>query len=205
LKLVIAKALKMKHQVFFIICLLMFGTTCEVYSMTRVKGWINAIKPGTFEQKDATGDTETSGQKLFTEAEMQVLTALKKREEELKVKEALHEQRAKELKSLSQQIEQKLDQMRRLQAEIETRQSDRKELDEKDISRMVKYYETMDPERTAVFFNQMDRVTATHLIMRMNPRKASAVLELLDPKVAVDITERVTQFKQGRAEAMSVQ
>ena len=95
--------------------------------------------------------------------------------------------------------------MRRLQAEIETRQTNRKEMDEKDISRMVRYYETMDPERTAVFFNQMDRVTAMHLIMRMNPRKASAVLELLDPQVAVDITERVTRFKQGRQEAAGKQ
>lgn len=190
------------HCTILFMLLLLFGTTCEVYSMTMAKDWINKIRPGTFEETDATGDVEAKETgPAFTEAESKVLTALKKREEELRIKEALHEQRAQELKSLSQQIEQKLDQMRRLQAEIESRQSTRKQMDEKDISRMVRYYETMDPERTAVFFNQMDRVTAMHLIMRMKPRNASAVLQLVDPEVAVDITERVTRFKQGRAEA----
>ena len=200
-----AKVLKMKTPVLFLFAFLLFGTTCEVYSMTQVKDWINKVRPGTFETADATGDTKVVTQRVFTESEMKVLTALKQREEELKAKELLHEQRAKELKSLSQQIEQKLDEMRRLQAEIEQKQTNRKELDEKDISRMVRYYETMDPERTAVFFNQMHRVTAMHLIMRMNPRKASGVLELLDPKVAVDITERVTRFKQNRSETLAVQ
>lgn len=196
-----SKLLKMKHQVFFLALILSFGMTCEGYSMTMAKDWINKIRPGTFEQEDSTSDVEESRRREFSEAEMQVLTSLKKREEELRRKEALHEQKAKELKSLSQQIEQKLDQMRNMTAEFEAKKAERKEMDEKDISRMVRYYETMDPERTAIFFNQMDRLTAMHLIMRMNPRKASAVLELLDPQVAVDITERVTRFKQNRAEA----
>ncbi len=195
-----ANALKRGSRLLFVVLFVIFGMTCEGYSMTQIKGWVNKIRPGTFETEDTTSDIGAGAQKVYSEAETKVLTSLKQREEELKVKEALHEQRAKELKSLSQRIEQKLDQMRRLQADIETRQSKRKELDEKDISRMVRYYETMDPERTAIFFNQMDRVTAMHLIMRMNPRKASAVLELLDPKVAVDITERVTRFKQGLIE-----
>ncbi len=198
------KTLKMKHHIPIFAAILIFGMSCEGYSMTPVKNWINQIRPGTFEEADATSDVEEEPTaKEYSEAERGVLTQLKRREEELRVKEALHEKRAQELKSLSQQIEQKQDQMRRLLADIEARQSNRKEMDEKDISRMVRYYETMDPERTAVFFNQMDRVTAMHLIMRMNPRRASAVLELIDPEVAVDITERVTRFKQGRIEAAS--
>ncbi len=196
-----AKTLKMKHHIPIFVILLIFGMGCEVYSMTQMKNWINKVKPGTFEQADTTSDVEIEATKVYSEAERGVLTQLKRREEELREKEALHEKRAQELKSLSQQIEQKQDQMRRLLADIEARQTNRKEMDEKDISRMVRYYETMDPERTAVFFNQMDRVTAMHLIMRMNPRKASGVLELLDPAVAVDITEKVTRFKQGRIEA----
>jgi len=170
-----------------------------VYSMSKVKGWINSIRPGTFETAEslaaASDEKKTRG---FTEAEMKVLTELSKREAELKKKEELHQQRAAELKILSQQIEQKLDQIRKLTADFEAKRSERKEMDEKDISRMVKYYETMDPERTAVFFNLMDRVTASHILKRMNPRKASTVMELLEPKVAVEITEMLTQFKADR-------
>lgn len=151
---------------------------------------------GTEDQDDAAGREKEA--RSFSEAEMKVLTALSKREAALKKKEALHQQRAAELKTLSQQIEQKLDQIRKLTADFETKRQKRKEMDEKDVTRMVGYYEKMDPERTAVFFNQMDRITAAHILKRMNPRKASTVMELLEPKVAVEITEMLTQFKADR-------
>ena len=172
--------------------------TNTAYSMNTLKGWGNKILPGTFETTDATGDAQKKAARKFSVSEEKVLTALAAREAALKEKEALHQQRAADLKRLSQQIEQKLDQIRKLTDDFERKRKTRQEMDEKDITRMVNYYETMDPEKTAVFFNQMDRVTAVQIIMRMNPRKASGVLELLDPEVAVDITERVTRFKQDR-------
>lgn len=173
------------------------------YSMSTVKGWINNIRPGTFEMPEDANQAKLPGEeekKDYTTAELRVLQSLRVRQADLDRKEQEIQKKAQELKILSQQIEQKLDQMRGLQSEIERRRKERQEMDEKDITRMVKYYETMAPENTAVFFNQMDRVTATHILMRMNPRKASAVMQLLDPKVAVDITELVTRFKTDREE-----
>ncbi len=175
------------------------GGAPPAYSMSTVKDWINKIKPGTFENTDASKDKVENKTRVFSESEMKVLTNLSEREEELKKKEALHQKRAAEFKTLSQQIEQKLDQIRKLTADFESKRQQRKEMDEKDISLMVKLYETMDPEKTAVYFNQMDRITATHILKRMNPRKASIVLELLEPKVAVEITEMITQFKTDRS------
>lgn len=180
-----------------LIITMLFGTQ-PAYSMSTVKGWINKIRPGTFEVVDASADSMEQSVRSFSESQVKVLTALSKRENDLKKKEALHQQRAAELKTLSQQIEQKLDEIKKLTADFEIKRQKRKEMDEKDIKRIVKYYESMDPERTALFFNQMDRVTATHIIMRMNPRKASAVFELLDVKVAVEITELKTRFKADR-------
>ena len=188
----------------FLIILLTLGSVTPVYSMTTAKRWVNDIRPGTFEdpEKDAEDAARLAKEqeRKFTEGEMKVLVQLRKREEELEKREEAFQKKAGELKLLSQQIEQKLDQMRILASEIEQQRKDRKQMDEKDISRMVKYYETMTSDNTAIFFNQMDRGTATHLLMRMNPRKASAVMQLLDPKVAVEITERVTRFKKNRDE-----
>ncbi|PCI29686.1 MAG: hypothetical protein COB67_03520 [SAR324 cluster bacterium] len=172
----------------------------NVYGMAKAKEWVNKIKPGTFEEESSAQVTEENRPRSFSESELKILIALKKREEELKKREALHQKKANELKNLSQQIEQKLDQMRGLAARVETERKTRKEMDERDISKMVRYYETMAPENTAVFFNRMDRQTATHLLLRMNPRKASAVMQLLNPEVAVEITERVTRFKSNRDE-----
>jgi flagellar motility protein MotE (MotC chaperone) len=184
------------HFLSLMMILLMVSSTA--YSMNTVKGWINQVRPGTFETTDASGDAEQNAIKQFSESEQKVLTALAAREKALKEKEALHQQRAADLKRLSQQIEQKLDTIRKLTKDFEDKRLVRQEMDEKDIKRMVTYYETMDPDKIAVFFNQMDRETAVQIIMRMNPRKASGVLELLDPAVAVDITERVTRFKKDR-------
>ena len=195
---------KVKKSILFITFISLFAIQ-PVYSMTTMKGWVNKIRPGTFETEDATSDTDEYQKEAhqYSEAEIQVLTALKKREEELRKKEAIHQQKANELKTLAQQIEQKLDQMRKLSAEFEGMRKTRKEMDEIDITRMVKYYETMDPEATAVFMNQMDRITAMHIIMRMNPRKASAIMQLMDPKVAVDITEKVSGFKAAQEELLN--
>lgn len=169
-------------------------------AMDTAKDWVNQIRPGTFSsEEDATSDAAQAEDKGFSESEVKVLTQLKQREAELQRREEEFSKRTSELKLLSQQIEQKLEQMRNLAQKIEQMRAERKEMDKKDISRMVKYYETMAAENTAQFINQMDRTTAMHILMRMNPRKASAVMQLLDPKVAVDITERVTRFKQGLA------
>jgi flagellar motility protein MotE (MotC chaperone) len=168
-------------------------------AMNRVKDWINQIRPGTFVETTASDDLSDQQTTRFSEAEIKILTDLAKREEALRRKEAEHQQRAAELKALSQRIEQKLDEIRRLTDEFEQKRQLRQEMDEKDISRMVQYYETMEPERASVFLNQMDRMTATHILMRMNPRKAAAVMELIEPNVAVEVTEMVTRFKEDRS------
>ncbi|MDT8447042.1 MAG: hypothetical protein RRB13_09165 [bacterium] len=182
----------------FTLAFLVLGTG-PAYGMDTMKGWMNKIRPGTFSTSaDASSDAAGTQEVSYSESEVKVLTQLKAREAELQRREEEFSKRTGELKLLSQQVEQKLEQMRSLAQKIEVMRAERKQVDEKDISRMVKYYETMTAENTAQFINQMDRVTAMHLLMRMNPRKASAIMQLLEPKVAVDITERVTKFKQGR-------
>ena len=66
---------------------------------------------------------------------------------------------------------------------------------------MVRYYETIAPENAAVLFNKLGQQTAIHILLRMNPRKASAVLQLMDPEVAVAITEKVTRFEKEKKQA----
>jgi len=170
--------------------------------MNKAKDWVNNLRPGTFSTEgDASSDTAGGDDvNKFSESDVKVLIQLKAREAALKKKEEEFAKRTGELKLLSQQIEQKLDQMRNLAGKIEEMRQQRKQMDEKDVTRMVKYYETMSADATAQFINQMDRVTAMHLLMRMNPRKASAVMQLLEPKVAVEITEKVTRFKENRSE-----
>lgn len=196
------------HKIILILFILALGNTFyftpEMQAMNRVKQWVNQVKPGTFpelEEKDASADSKPK-EKKFTQDDYKVLIALKQKEETLVRREKKIQLREKELRALEQRVERKLNQMRDLAKKIEDERETRKAMDEKDISRMVKYYESMDPENTSVFLNQMDRVTAAHILMRMNPRKASGVMQLLDPDVAVEITEMVTRFKENRSKTL---
>ena len=187
--------------IFFVIFMILGLNTAYSFNMDTVKGWGNKVIPNLFDLPDATSDTSKKERESFSNSRILVLKNLKAREEELKRKEEAYIKKTKELKILSQQIEQKLDQMRELANDMERQRQSRKNLDEKDITKMVKLYETMGAENTAAFINKLDRQTATHILMRMNPRKASAVMQLLDTKVAVDITEIVTRFTENRVDS----
>lgn len=199
---------KIIFRIFILTFTLLMGMTTyapqDALAMNRVKQWVNKVKPGTFpelEQADASSDAKAK-EKKFTPDDYKVLTALTQKEESLNQRSKRIQLREKELRALEQRVERKLNQMRDLAVKIESEREERKTMDEKDISRMVKYYESMDPENTSVFLNQMDRITAAHILMRMNPRKASGVMQLLDPNVAVEITEMVTRFKENRSKSL---
>lgn len=192
-----------KLTIIFALLPFWIGVASTAYSMSTIKDWANNIRPGIFpeEQKVETPKEKVEKKPLYTEGDLKVLTSLTEREKMIKRREEAIQRQEKELKTLEQQIERKLDQMRQLQGRLEGERKNRKELDEKDISKIVRFYESMDPENSSVFFNEMDRLTATHILMRMNPRKASNLLQRLEPKVAVEITELVTRFKQNQQES----
>ena len=183
------------NKVLVIFFLVIGVLTQPAYSMDNVKQWINKVKPGTFPEAVKQEAPAEKKARVFNQADYKILTALQERETEIKKREEGLQKKEQELKRLEAQIEQKLDAMKQQTLALENERKQKQEMDKKDISRMVKYYESMDPENTAEFFEKMDRLTAVHILMRMNPRKASAAMQRLTPATAAEITEMVTRIK----------
>ena len=177
----------------------------NVSGMTDVKEWIlkipgiDLVKDDSDQKKSAEEDKNKS--RTLDQAEFNVLISLTAERERLDKKERELVKKERQLRVIEQRIEKRMDEISQSSNNLENERRQQQETDGRDISKIVKLYESIDPESASKNLNQMDRLTATHILMRMNPRKASAVLQLLDIKVAVEITENVTKFKENRQKA----
>ncbi len=180
--------------------------TRDAQAMTMMKKWINKIRPNTFPevvpQKQKVEKSLKDGSE-FSQKDLEIIHRLKEKEDSLNQRELALKSKSDNLQKLSQQVESKLDRLAEVIRKTEALRDERKKIEEKDISKIVIYYNAMDPENIAPFFNQMDRLTATQILMRMQAKKAAAVMQLLDPKVAVEITEKVTRFKSNKLESIT--
>ncbi|KAK3584140.1 hypothetical protein CHS0354_035220 [Potamilus streckersoni] len=134
------------------------------------------------------------------ESQIEVFKNLEKKEQELNKQGEQQNIKTAELRQIEERIERKLNDLRKEREEYEALRKQRIEMDQKDISKIITYYERMDPENASKFINSMDLDTASHILMRMNPRKGAKIMELLDAPRAVQITERVAVFKRNLAE-----
>jgi len=113
---------------------------------------------------------------------------LKKREEELFLKEKNLE--ALEIKVLSdlQKIEEALTRSEELVGI-------RKGLIEKNVKALVKAYSNMKPVQAAALLERMDEATAIIIISRMNSRVAGKVLGAMNTRIAKNISEKIAGKK----------
>jgi len=153
------------------------------------------------DQEDLKEEIKEKTDVFVPEAQVQTYKNLEKLKVELDKKAEIQVNRTKELHDITERIERKLNELQVVRDQIEAERKERMGLDEKDISKLVLYYEKMEPENSATFINQMDSLTAAHILMRINPRKGSKIMELLDVKVAVSISENLAGFKRNQEES----
>ena len=91
-----------------------------VYSMSRIKTWVNKVRPGTFPEleagkKKAAEPTEAAGpaREALTETERQILLGLKERKRQLDERDLLLNQRAEQLRAPQEGRGQKSKKLRR--------------------------------------------------------------------------------------------
>ena len=128
----------------------------------------------------------------------EILDFLRGRKERLDAREKEMVEKAKELASLEQRIEQKINEVRLINDEIDQTYRQKAEQDAEALTQLVSYYEKMPPDNAALFFNTMDRQTAIMIITRMSARRAAAILAILEPEVAVELTESIAKITVNR-------
>lgn len=168
------------------------------YSMSQIKSWVNKVRPGTFPEleskKEAPAEAskvQKSRQEALTPTERQILLSLNERKRQLDQRNLLLNQREEQLRALRDNIQRQVKELKRLQEKIEVSMEAKKAQDAENLNRVVSLYNGMDPKKSASKFASLDSKVAVQILLGMNQRKASAILEELPPDVAKRITEQI--------------
>ena len=114
---------------------------------------------------------------------------LKKREEELLLKE-------KNLQTLEQKILADLQKIEEALARSEAMVGIKKDLIEKNVTSLVKAYSHMKPMQAATLLERMDEDIAIIIISRMKSRVAGKVLGAMNTRIAKGISEKIAGKKE---------
>jgi flagellar motility protein MotE (MotC chaperone) len=170
------------------------------FGMSKLKSWVNTVRPGTFPDMESASKTEDKAapakappSEPLTENERQILLSLTERKRQLDERDSLLNQREEQLRVLRDNIQHQVSELKRLQSEIEASMEAKKAQDADNLKKVVVLYNGMDPKKAALRFQALDPRVAMQILMAMNQRKAAQVLQELPPDNAKRITEEIVR------------
>lgn len=86
-------------------------------------------------------------------------------------------------------LEQRMQKYSEQQAVVKNQVKQKQQLSDADVDRLVKIYEAMAPRDAASIFNVLDFQVVVPVMIKMNPRKASAILAGMVPERAMMATQ----------------
>tara|TARA_R110000824_G_scaffold390760_20_gene588059 strand:+ start:14234 stop:15019 length:786 start_codon:yes stop_codon:yes gene_type:complete len=124
----------------------------------------------------------------MNQAEMAVLGSLAARREEIEQRAKDFDLREQLLAAAEKRVEERIAELKALEAKINSQIAATDEQNEERLKSVVQMYETMKPKDAARIFERLDMGVLLDVSKRMNPRKMSAVLAVMDPVAAQDLT-----------------
>jgi flagellar motility protein MotE (MotC chaperone) len=115
--------------------------------------------------------------------------ALDKREKEIGVREAL-------LSAAERELDQKTRELTALKTEIQAATKKRSDEEDARIGSLVKIYEGMKPKDAASIFNTLDLDVLMVIMTKMNERKSSPILALMNTERAKTVTTMMAEQKK---------
>jgi flagellar motility protein MotE (MotC chaperone) len=113
---------------------------------------------------------------------------LKLRRGQLEEREQLLTEREATLAAADKHLTERVGELQAIQTRLETLESGRKAQEEANWVGLVKLYEGMRPRDAAGIFNALDKPVLLEIVDRMKAAKAAAVLALMEPESARQIT-----------------
>lgn len=136
-------------------------------------------------------------------AEMAVLGSLTARREEIDKRGKDLDLREQMLNAAEKRVEDRIAELKAIEARINGQIAANDKQNEERLADVVKMYETMKPKDAARIFERLDMGVLIDVSKRMQPRKMSAVLAVMDPVAAQELTvELATGDKLPDAAAM---
>lgn len=142
------------------------------------------------EEKKAALDVQTEQlkEKHMSQAEIAVLGSLTSRREEIEQRAKDFEMREQLLAAAEKRVEERIKELKAIEAKINTQIATSDEANEERLKGVVQMYETMKPKDAARIFERLDMGVLIDVTKRMSPRKMAAVLAVMDPVAAQDLT-----------------
>ncbi len=137
----------------------------------------------------------------YSQIEVDLLQSLSKRREEIELYSEEVSMREKLLEATEMRINDKIQQMERMQISLKELLEQNEKQEDTEMKSLVKIYESMKPKEAARIFNELDMNILLEVIDRMSERKAAPILASMSPIKAKDVTVKLAQMRQIRAQA----
>ncbi|MFQ5432069.1 MAG: MotE family protein [Nitrospinota bacterium] len=124
---------------------------------------------------------------------VELIDAMKKRQEELDRREKELKSREGRVDSLERDLDKKIDELKRMQLKLEELIKLRDDVEKKNVSALSKTYSAMQPAVAADRIKAMDRAIALKILGAMKSKQAAKVLSSLDAKTATEMTEQLAK------------
>ena len=127
------------------------------------------------------------------------LIAKIKEENELLAKRATSlEEKEKKIQVFSSEVDEKTEKLARMRTAVEKMYQEIAQQEQDSQTKIVKIFESMEPEDAALRLESMEDEVASRVIMNMNGRKAGQIIGTMTPEKAARITRRISELS-GKA------
>jgi len=137
--------------------------------------------------------------RLLTEKETilnELVKAARKKEEEFDKKNREIEEKRENLQSVKKEIEKKLLELEAVKAEIQKGLDKKREVNDANITKLAKVYESTPPEQAGPILSQIDVEIAAQILLKMNNMKAGKIWGFMDSKKAVSISKELAKHNK---------
>lgn len=150
-----------------------------------------AADPGSTGEQISSSESPAVDDSSTSAAEVDVLTSLSKRRNELDAREQTLDMRADLMAAAEKRVDVKIADLKSLEAQIQTLLGHRDEAEQKQLDALVKVYSAMKPRDAARIFNTLDQAVLLEVAAAMKPDSLAAIMAAMNPEQAQDLTVKL--------------
>lgn len=184
-----------KVVVFLVIALLLFNLSNEGDKNFVELPALEIVHAGSGSYSDPMGETESELIKEKEKIIKDFIIELKEREKALDLREKELDAKRENLGSVRKDIEKRLEELKIVKAGIEKKVDEQKAVNEANITKLAKVYESTPPEQAGPMLSGLDAEISAQIVLKMNNMKAGKIWGFVDPEKAVLISKELTKYR----------
>lgn len=140
------------------------------------------------------GASQSTESKRSVSEDISYLSSLRERKAALDLREAELNQLEEELQRQKVEVEERIAELMKIREEIKTKLEDRVEADEQKVKKLVDLYSSMKPKQAAKVIESINTDLAVEVLAQMKKKSAADIMNVMDEKVAKELSERLTGY-----------